>query len=134
MRTYFLILFIMILSQKTFSSEQSIYDSDVSLSAESIIIVQMLTHPSVQECIKQIESEYHGDFRIYEIVRRPKNSEERFEEGSAALAAHSIYFFKGTVGSPLNYKGPSAIEVERNLDYTNFNSKYFCKAIKSIYE
>lgn len=106
----------------------NIYAADISLSDETIILAQMITAPEVQKCIRQIEDEHNGHFHIWEIIRRPFDPTVSYEEGSAALAAHSTYFFRGRVGG-LTYKGPDAVAVER-IDLGGV--KYACKIVDQV--
>lgn len=106
----------------------NVYAADVSLSDETIILAQMITAPEVQKCIRQIEDEHKGHFHIWKIVRRPLDPAVTYEEGSAALAAHSTYFFRGRVGG-LTYKGPDAVAVER-IDLEDL--KYDCKIVDQV--
>lgn len=117
-----------ILSSLLFFSLQA-YSEDVSLSDETIILAQMLTAPEVQKCIRQIEDEYKGHFNIWLIVRRQFDSAVSYPEGSAALAAHSKYFFRGRVGGQ-NYKGPDAIAVERTQGLAV--PKYACQIVDEM--
>ena len=104
---------------------------DVSLNDETIIIAQMLTDLEVQKCIKQIESEYKGHFDIWLVVRRPKEPDVSYEDGSAALTSHSTYFFRGNVDGP-SYKGPDAVAVDTNLGAAGFH--YSCRIVNNIYK
>lgn len=119
MKQLFTLILLSVLSSQVFSAE-------VSLSDETIIITQMISSPEVQKCIKQIENEYQGSFHIWQIVRRPLNPDATYEEGSAALAAHSTYFFRGTVGAP-NYSGPDAVAVD------TVGSSYTCLIVDRMY-
>ncbi|AHI06193.1 hypothetical protein BDW_08465 [Bdellovibrio bacteriovorus W] len=112
-----------------FMSSQYAYSADISLSDETVIIAQMITDPEVQKCIQQIEAEYKGHFRIRAIVRRPLQPDTTYEEGSAAIAAHSTYFFRGSVGGP-SYKGPSAVAVEKVQG--GVLSKYACRILDQM--
>lgn len=116
-----------ILGSLLFFSGQA-YSADVSLSDETIILAQMLTDNEVQKCIRKIEDEYNGRFNIWLIVRRQFDPTVSYEEGSAALAAHSKYFLRGRVGE--NYKGPDAVVVERTQDPAL--PKYACEIIDKM--
>lgn len=105
------------------------YSADVSLSDETIILAQMLTDPEVQKCMRQIENEYKGRFNIWLIVRRPFDPAVSYEEGSAALAAHSKYFFRGRVGGQ-SYDGPDAISVARSQNPSL--PKYVCEIVDKV--
>lgn len=110
-------------------SSQYAHSADVSLSDETVIIAQMITDPGVQKCIQQIETEYKGHFWIWQIVRRSLNPDVSYEEGSAAIAAHSTYFFRGSVGGP-SYKGPGAVVVEKVQG--DVLSKYACRILDQM--
>lgn len=106
----------------------NIYATEVSLPDETIILAQMITDPEVQKCIQQIEVEHKGRFNIWAIIRRPLDPGVVYEEGSAALAAHSTYFFRGRVGGQ-TYKGPDAVVVEKiGLP----GRKYACKIVDQM--
>lgn len=125
MKKLFTLILLSVLPLQTYSTE-------VTLSQESIILVQMISHPEVQKCIKKIEADYQGTFHISTIVRRPLNPEVMYEDGSAALTAHSTYFFRGSVGAPY-YKGPDAVAVDLVKGYTSYSKKYTCRIVDQIY-